>query len=281
MKVIFIGGLTNGKIVYDYLKSNKFVELVQTITYKDDYQGARFVTFDNSENIIKSGTVKGYESKIADLKPDVIFVAGWSELIPNEILKIPPMGVIVFHPAKLPNYRGRSVLAWQIEDGYTETALTMFKYSDYPDGGNILAQEMVKIEEKDYINDILDKIDGATFNIMKAYFPLFRQNLIKEKVQDLSEGNFRRLRVKKDSIINWDDTCSNIYNKIRAISKPYPGAITEFEGKEIIVWRAYKMYEFSFGKELDNGKLVCKLYDNSLIVKCSDGYIRITEYEEN
>ena len=41
------------------------------------------------------------------------------------------------------------------------------------------------------------------------------------------------------------------------------------------------MYEFSFGKELDNGKLVCKLYDNSLIVKCSDGYIRITEYEEN
>lgn len=280
MKVIFIGGLTNGKIVYDYLKSNKFVELVQTITYKDDYQGARFVTFDNSENIIKSGTVKGYERKIVDLKPDVIFVAGWSELIPNEILKIPPMGVIGFHPAKLPNDRGRSVLAWQIEDGYTETALTMFKYSDYPDGGNILAQEMIKIEEKDYINDILDKIDGATYNIMKAYFPLFRQNLIKEKIQDLSEGNFRRLRGVKDSIINWNETVLNIYNKIRAISKPYPGATTELEGKEIMVWRAYKMYEFPFGKELDNGKLVCKLYDGSLIVKCSDGYIRITEYEE-
>lgn len=279
MKVVFIGGLTNGKIVYDYLKANKFVDLVLSITYSDDYKGARSVIFENSEKIIKSGTLKGYENLISEIQPDVIFVAGWSELIPDRILKIPPMGVIGFHPAKLPYNRGRSVLAWQIEEGCIETALTMFKYSAYPDGGNILAQETIKIDKDDYINDVLNKIDVATYNIMKAYFPLFRQNLIKERVQDLSEGNFRRLRGEKDSVINWNDTGLNIYNKIRAISKPYPGAMTQIDGKKIVVWRAKRLLDFPFGSDQPNGTLICKLYDGSLILKCIDGYIQITEYE--
>lgn len=80
-----------------------------------------------------------------------------------------------FHPAKLPFDRGRSVLAWQIEDGYTETSLTMFKYSDYPDGGDILAQETIAIASNDYINDILDKVDAASLNLIRAYFPLLRK----------------------------------------------------------------------------------------------------------
>ena len=87
-----------------------------------------------AQNSGKKNTVKDCIHAIKDLAPDLIIVAGWSELIPNEILSIPRMGVIGFHPAKLPFDRGRSVLAWQIEDGYTETSLTMFKYSDYPDG---------------------------------------------------------------------------------------------------------------------------------------------------
>ena len=89
------------------------------------------------------------------------------------------MGVIGFHPAKLPFDRGRSVLAWQIEDGYTETSLTMFKYSDYPDGGDILAQEPIAIASNDYINDILDKVDAASLNLIRAYFPLLRKGFLK------------------------------------------------------------------------------------------------------
>ena len=279
MKVVFIGGLTNGKIVYDYLKINKFVELSLVITYPDNFTGARHTVFPDEENIIKSGSIKEYEKRIIELAPDVIFVAGWSELIPDEILKTPKYGCIGFHPAKLPNDRGRSVLAWQIEDGYEETSLTMFKYSDYPDGGDILAQEKIRIEEKDYINDILNKIDDATYNIMRAYFPLFRQGLLKGKKQDLSEGNFRRLRGQKDSIIDWNDTSKNIYNKIRAISKPYPGAEFYISGKTCKVWRAEVIELFTFGQTQEPGTIVAKLYDDSFIVKCSDGFIHITEFE--
>lgn len=282
IKVYFIGGLTNGKIVFDYLKANKYVDLVGVITYPDSFNGARHIAFGDDEYIIKSGKAKGYEHYIKDVDPDLIIVAGWSELIPEEILGIPKMGVIGFHPAKLPMDRGRSVLAWQIEDGYTETALTMFKYTDYPDGGDIIGQDIIKIEKEDYISDILDKVDAATENLMKAYFPLLRQGLAMPRKQDLSEGSFRRLRNAGNSVINWNSNSETIYNKVRAISHPYPGATTtlKIEGKDcnLAVWRSEMVEDFPYGKESKPSTVVAKLYDSSLVVKSRDAFLRITEY---
>ena len=283
IKVYFIGGLTNGKIVFDYLKANKYVDLVGVITYSDSFSGARHIPFESDEYIIKSGKTKGYERYIMDSEPDLIIVAGWSELIPNEILEIPPMGVIGFHPAKLPMDRGRSVLAWQIEDGYTETALTMFKYTDYPDGGDIIGQDIIKIEKEDYISDILDKVAAATENLMKAYFPLLRQGLAMPRKQVLSEGSFRRLRNAGNSAINWNSNSETIYNKVRAISHPYPGATTtlKIEGKDsnLAVWRSEIVENFPYGKETKPSTVVAKLFDSSIIVKTRDAFLRITEYD--
>ena len=58
-----------------------------------------------------------YYLKIKEYKPDIIIVAGWSNIIEEKILEIPKFGVVGFHPSNLPKDRGRSVLAWQIEEG--------------------------------------------------------------------------------------------------------------------------------------------------------------------
>jgi methionyl-tRNA formyltransferase len=279
LKVIFIGGLSNGKIIYDYFKKNKYVNLMLTITYPDDFSGARHVIFPDCNEIVKSGTTKGFEQSICDLSPDLIFVAGWSELISEKILLIPNLGVIGFHPSKLPYDRGRSVIAWQIEEGYTSTALTMFIYNSYPDGGDIIAQEKIKIEFNDYVVDILDKIDMATYNLIVSTFPLIRKKIISPQKQDLSVGNFRRLRKKEDSLINWNQNSLNIYNKIRAISYPYPGAETYIDNQMIRIWRAEIVNDFLWGKTESPGTTIAKLFDNTYIIKTKDSFIHITKYE--
>ncbi len=283
IRVFFIGGLTNGRLVYNYLKTNKYVNLVGVITYTDDFRGARFCPIEDGEGIYKTGKTSGCESIIKGSSPDLIVVAGWSELISNDILSIAPMGAIGFHPAKLPMDRGRSVLAWQIEDGYTETALTMFRYTDYPDGGDIIGQNIIKIEKEDYISDILDKVDSATLDLMKAYFPLIRQGLAKYRKQDLSEGSFRRLRNAENSVINWNTNSETIYNKVRAISHPYPGATTtlKIEGMyyDLLVWRSEIVEDFPYGTYLQPSTVVARLFDSSIIVKTRDAFLRITEYE--
>lgn len=280
IRVIFVGGLTNGKIVHDYLAQNQYVDLLASFTYADDCAAPRFVRIEGQERIGRSGSLKEYVTSIKQLAPDLIMVAGWSEIVPTELLEVPSLGVIGFHPAKLPNDRGRSVLAWQIEDGYKETALTMFKYTDYPDGGDIIAQEVVPIEENDYINDILDKMDKATYNLMKAYFPLIRKGLAVAKKQDLSEGQFRRLRGEMDSWIDWDKNSEVIYNKIRAISHPYPGALAKIGKETYKIWRAEIVKNHFIGEGCQPGCVIARYYNGSVLVKTRDGYLLITEMEE-
>lgn len=277
---MFIGGMTDGKIVYDYLKSNKHVDLVLTICYPDGSTVPRHVDFPNDGNVIKSKSANEHLEAIKKANPDLIFVAGWSELLHSEILSLPKDGVIGFHPSKLPMDRGRSVVAWQIEDGYTESALSMFYYTDIPDGGDIIAQERFSIEENDYLTNVLDKIDECGYNLMRAYFPLIRMDKAPRKPQSINEGNFRRLRKSKDSQIDWNRNIDFIYNKIRAISKPYPGAEGLINDEKYKIYQADKLKDFPFGDSQENGSLVATLHDNSMIVKCKTGYLRITEFEK-
>lgn len=279
LKVGLIAGLTNGKIVFDYLAKNKFIDLVFVITHPDSYTGARHVVFPEDYIILKSGTTKGHEDLIQLAAPQLIIVAGWSELLSNNILDIPKLGTIGFHPSKLPFDRGRTVLSWQIEENYTDSALTMFYYSDFPDGGDIIAQDLFSIETNDYINDVLNKIDICTYNLITSYFPLIRKGIAPRQKQDLSVGLFRRKRTNYDSQIIWNSNSKNIYNKIRAISYPYPGAETIIEGKRYKIWKAKILNEFIFGNELLPGNLVATLFDNSIIMKTKDSFLQITEWE--
>lgn len=278
LKVVFIGGLTNGKIVYDYLLKNKYVDLCLTITYPDNIDKPRHVIFPDSSKVIKTLKANDSLSIIEKCNPDYIFVAGWSELLFDKLISCSTKGTIGFHPSKLPQDRGRSVLAWQIEDGYEESALTMFYYNSTPDGGDIVGQELISIENNDYVNDILNKVDGATINLMRAYFPLLRLGIAPRKMQNINEGNFRRLRTSRDSKINWNTNTNLIFNKIRAISTPYPGAEGVIENVRYKINEANPV-DFSFGSDKAPGFMIAKLYDKSMIVRTKDGFIRITKFE--
>ena len=283
LNVIFIGGLTNGEIVLDYLLANKYVKIPLIITCPNDYSGPRYV--DLSAKIKGIETFKDFNANIyieiiRNLRPDFIFVAGWSGLLSKDLISIPSKGAIGFHPSKLPKDRGRSVLAWQIEEGYMETALTMFYYNELPDCGDIIAQERIKIERNDYINDILNKVDNAAYNLMRAYFPLLRIGAAPRKQQDITEGNFRRLRTDRDSLINWDQNAEVIYNKIRAISMPYSGAFFYHDSQKVMVWGSeiveIEIINNLYGKQSHTpGTLVKKLDKNKAIVKCRDKYLKI------
>lgn len=280
IKIVFIGGLTNGKIVFDYLNSNKYVDLAMAVTYPNSSEKPRHVDFPDESFIKKDGQANKHIEQIIDLKPDLIIVAGWSELLDDRILSAPKMGVIGFHPSKLPNDRGRSVIAWQLEEGYTETALTMFYYNDIPDGGDIIGQDLIQIEENDYVNDILDKVDGAANNLMKAYFPLIRMGKAPRKQQSVNEGNFRRLRTENDSKIDWNTNNHVVYNKIRAVSPPYPCAVGIIDNVSYRILESEKLADFPYSERCLPGEIVASLHDKSMIVKCREGLIRIKTYEK-
>ncbi len=277
IRVAFIGDQSNGKIVYDYLLRNRFVDLVFSLNSGINEGLARGVKFGGGDQH-NQGTCAEHLNAIKDSVPDLIIVAGWSELLPECLISIAPMGTIGFHPSKLPHNRGRAVLAWQIEEGSLTTALTMFYYNSLPDAGDIIAQHEIKIYGNDYINDILDKVDLATENLMRAYFPLIRKGLAPRSPQDWNVGLFRRARGEIDSMINWDRPAVEIYNKIRSISRPYPGAVADLDGKRLKIWRADIVNEMEC--HVEAGKVIS--YEGGNIqVSCRGSSLIITDYEES
>ena len=154
----------------------------------------------------------------------------------------------------------------------------MFYYNDVPDCGDIIAQERMAIESNDYIGEVLDKVDEATFNLMRAYFPLVRTGVPLRRPQHPSEGTFRRLRTDRDSRIDWDRNVRTIYNKIRAVSRPYPGAFFEHNGRRII--RLAKRSDSSCPMVKTSthslpGQILKRLRPLEYLVRCRDGVLRI------
>jgi methionyl-tRNA formyltransferase len=271
-KVIFIGGLSNGKKVVQFLLSQKNLKVDFIFTHNKKKNIPRYSNFSflkKKIKILKTNNVNHYYLKIKKYKPDIILVAGWSNIISEKILEIPKYGVVGFHPSDLPKDRGRSVLAWQIEEGYKKTALTMFYYTKKADAGDIIGKYIINIKKTDYVNDILDKVDFATIKLLNKYFKKLFTTTIKKIKQNKKKATYRKLRTYEDQLINWNDKGEKIINKIRAISNPYPGAIGFIKGKKYKIWKAKIV---SFKKK---GKKLKK----TLLVKSKNCSILLQNYE--
>ena len=95
---------------------------------------------------------------VKSLNPDIIFCFGWSSIIKKELLQLPPMGVIGYHPAKLPENRGRHPIIWAIALGLQKSASTFFFMQEGVDDGEILSQIDFEILDDEDAKVIYEKI---------------------------------------------------------------------------------------------------------------------------
>ena len=96
--------------------------------YNSDFADLSILCRENGIDYIFTENIndKDCVTYIEDKKPDIIFCLGWSQLIKQQILKIPKCGTVGFHPAALPYNRGRHPLIWALALGLQETASTFF-----------------------------------------------------------------------------------------------------------------------------------------------------------
>ena len=279
-KVIFIGGLTNGNLLLKYLNNDQDSTIELVITYPKEIKNPRSYEIKEKDfkKVIYDTDVSKYKNLIKKINPDFIFVCGWSFLIAKKIFDLPNIAAIGFHPSKLPKDRGRSVLAWQIEEGYTETALTMFHLNEKVDSGDIIDQISISINNDETVNDILNKIDHETINLIKKNYSLLKTNKANRITQDEKKSTYRILRNSSNSLISWNLDAQDIHNKIRAITKPYVGA-EGYLGKQ-----KYKFWKSEISKKQINDvnyKIGDFLIENNYIkVMCRDKFIYIVDYEK-
>lgn len=228
-KIVLIAGLEEGRGVAKFLLSNSDVEVAGVFVIDEKYSSgiAGFKKFDDivDKNILhKIRNIKDHIEDLNQIRPDLIFVVGISQIIPKAVLDIPPLGTIGFHSAILPGRRGCSPIIWAIIEGLKETGVTMFYMNDVIDGGDIIGTQSFSIDTEDNASDVLKKADNATINLTKKYLPLLLSGKAPRKEHNLLESLYTPKRTPADGEIDWSKSAEEIYNKIRALAPPYPMA---------------------------------------------------------
>jgi methionyl-tRNA formyltransferase len=282
MRVIFIGTVefslhTLQKLI-DLNVSLVGVCTKDSSTFNNDYADLRPVCISNSipflcvDDINSPNSVKWMK----DLKPDVIFCFGWSSLIRKEVLNIAPIGVVGYHPTKLPKNRGRHPLVWALALGLTKSASTFFFMDEGADTGDILSQVDFEISYQDNAQSIYDKVtDIALSQIEKFVSKLEQGNYLKVK-QDSLHSNYWRQRNEMDGLIDFRMSSRAIYNLTRALTKPYVGAHIKYRGKKISIW---KVKEINIAKENIEPGSIIRIYEKTIIVKSSDGAVEVIDHD--
>lgn len=243
-RVVFVGGLDDGRRTVEVLLGHPGVDLVGAFVL-DDAAGAGVSGFRTFDDLVappalhKIRRIRDHVDEIRELRPDVVFVVGFSQIIPQALLDIPPRGVIGFHSAVLPGRRGSSPLIWAIVDGLTETGVSMFYMDAGIDTGDVIDTRSFPIEPEDAAADVLRKADDATIDLLRAHVDGVLDGTAPRTSQEGAESTYTRKRGPADGEIDWSRPAQEIVNLIRALAPPYPVAHTfGGDGVPILIERA-------------------------------------------
>ena len=202
-------------------------------------------------------------------QPDVVFCFGWSRLLKREFLSIPKLGVVGFHPAALPQNRGRHPVIWALVLGLKETGSTFFFMDEGADSGDILSQSIVKISNDDDAGALYQKITSTALEQIERFLPRLSDGTFERRPQDLSLANSWRKRQRADGLIDWRMSAQNIHNLVRGLAKPYVGASFIHEGVEFKVWKTERVTNVP--TNIEPGRVIqggaCP------VVKCGEGAV--------
>ena len=207
--------------IYDGIEREKW----STISY---HHGIRLVGTERIDNEAKC---------LRELNPDYIIVAGWRQIIPQEILDIPKYGVIGFHPTLLPVGRGSAPIINSILFKVKMSGATMFFYNNKVDAGDIISQRHFYIADKDYAIDVYDKYVNAGIKLIRFYLPMLGNGELSRRQQNEKEATYFPKRTILDNEIVLSDDLETIDRKVRAFSEPYLGAFIKKDGKKLIIER--------------------------------------------
>mgnify|MGYP005836357561 CR=1 FL=1 len=177
--------------------------------------------------------------KIAAMKPRMLFSFYYRSLLGKKILSLPPLGAYNLHGSLLPAYRGRSPVNWVLVNGETRTGVTLHHMVEKADAGDIVSQMEVPIEFEDTAFTLYRKLCAKAGALLHEILPRLKNGTAPRLPQDPAQASYFGRRTPQDGKIDWRWPALRIYNLIRAVTDPYPGAFAFLpEGEKLWIWWA-------------------------------------------
>ena len=127
---------------------------------------------------------------------------------------------------------------WAVLNGETETGATLHRMVKRPDAGDIVDQEAVPIGPRDTAQVVFIKVTSAARHVLERSLDAIKQGRAPRRPQNESQASYFGGRKPDDGRIDWHADAQRIFNLIRAVTHPYPGAFTDVDGRRFFVWWA-------------------------------------------
>ena len=219
--------------------------------------------------------------KIKEIKPDLIVVVAFGEILSPSILSIPNLFPINLHASLLPSYRGPAPIPWAIIRGEKETGVTIQRIRSQIDGGEIILQERVPINSDDTTRTLSDRLSIVGANTLLQAVKLIKEGKAQFKPQG-KESSYAPKIKKEQGRINWSSSTKTIYNLIRGMN-PYPGAFTFIFLREAIqkikIWKTKPAEDLKEDKGFVPGTIGKIKKNVGFLVKTGDGFLLIEELQ--
>ncbi len=176
-------------------------------------------------------------TQVREWQPELLFVVGLSQLVKSELLSVPKLACIGFHPTCLPRGRGRAPVAWLVLDA-TPGAATFFVMDEGADSGPILVQESFAVRPTDDAEQVTASLEQAIVRALDRWLPRLLAGEWDPQPQDDTAATYHGKRAPEDGWIDWNKSAREIDTLIRAAGRPHPGAFTFLKDRKLLVWRA-------------------------------------------
>ncbi|AEY66076.1 methionyl-tRNA formyltransferase [Clostridium sp. BNL1100] len=286
MKIIFMGTPEFAVPSLEML-INEGYKVIAVVTQPDKPKGrgnklaappVKEFALEHGITVLQPAKIKTPEfvEQIRELTPDLLITAAYGKIISKEMLDVPTLGCINVHGSLLPAYRGAAPIQWSIIHGEKVTGITTMFTDVGLDTGDMLLKKELEIGSDMTAGELHDAMAVLGAQVLKETLLELKKGTLVRKPQDDSLSSYAPIITKEVGLIDWNKTAQQVHNLVRGTS-PWPGAYTFLNESKMRVWKTCI-------SNLENNQNYCpgeivKVDDKGLLVKCSDGYILISELQ--
>lgn len=270
--IVFASGILGLKML-DYIKQISEIEFIATDSKSDGI--IEFASQNDIEIFIGKPNKNELILKLGNKKSNILLSINYLFLLEGKIFRLFDYPINI-HGSLLPKYRGRTPHVWAIINNESETGITAHFIEEGCDEGDIIIQKLIKIEDHYTGADLLNVFQNEYPKIIKRILELINKSHIIRIPQDSKFATSFPKREPDEGRLNWNWQKERIYNWVRALSHPYPGAFTYFNNEKIIIDEV-SFSNFGFDSSLENGTIIYINNNNLPVVKVQNGAIEIVK----
>jgi len=209
--------------------------------------------------------------ELTALKPDLVVVVAYAQIIPETVLNLPTFGCINIHASLLPKYRGAAVLQAPIINGDSETGITIMKMDKTLDTGPIIIQEKIELSDHETPVTLAEKLAPLGAKMLPDALKRYISGELKPQSQNNKLASYVKTLNKEDGRIDWSHSAERIERQIRAMS-PWPGTWSIWQGQILKITKVehnqHLIEQYRQGEVfIDNNRLAVQCGIGNLIIE--------------